>query len=958
MKKAWLLIFSIYLVVFLLPIQTKSISAQATSETENLLENSYEEVLSNWVKEGIKDDIILNEEIPVFNFAELDKITINSEGEEVLLINDDNDILEFEYEVSSEGLYAINLEYIALTETYRNIEIYVEINNEIQYYESSSIVIPSYYETINEIEVDRYNNDIMPTVKLKYMTNDFTLRDTRRLYDDVLLFKFKQGINKIKIQRLNGDFYLKKITIKNKDKYLSYEAYLNNYNKNIPNQLYEIEAEEPVYKNSLSIRYGVNNELLVTPYHITRQKLNIIDGANYQKGGDALYYEIDALEEGLYYITLKQKQQKEFNISYRRVTINGVVPFEEANLVAFKHENNWKNYTLGNDQEKYLFYLNKGKNIIGLEVNLAPVRQINNDINRVMKGLNDLALDIKKLSGNYYDKNREWDILASLPNVVNELKSYKEDLNRALINYMEVHKTTKTGEVVAALKQSINVLDEFIKSPNTLPNKITKIAVDNNSITAKLGLIIPLITDSPLTLDKLYVHGDVELPQERANFFVKAWVGIKRFFLTFFNQEYTPKKEDGALEVWVNRSRQYVNVMQQMVDSEFTDMKVNISLMPSEDKLILAASAGNQPDVALGVAGWRPYDFAIREAVVDLTKFSDFNDVKERFYEGALLQLIYEDGVFGLPETQNFNLLFYRKDILNKLNIIVPDTWDEVIAILPELQRYGMNFYAPLSQVGAFKGFVSTMPFIKQFGGKLYNDDALSTAIDSEEVIKAMTLMTDLYTIYSLPLEVGSFYNSFRYGDIPIGVGDFGMYVQLLFAAPEIAGLWDIAPLPGVLNEYGIVDRSYDGASTSGIIFKNSNYQEEAWEFLKWWTKMETQLEYSENLISSMGPEYMWNTSNREAFLNYSWDENDKKVILKQWEWINDTEKTPAAYMLERELSNVWNKAVYNGVNVRTAIEDAVIVINKEITRKMIEFEYIDSKGNKLKEYKLPKKEK
>ncbi|MCK9289717.1 MAG: ABC transporter substrate-binding protein, partial [Acholeplasmataceae bacterium] len=124
--------------------------------------------------------------------------------------------------------------------------------------------------------------------------------------------------------------------------------------------------------------------------------------------------------------------------------------------------------------------------------------------------------------------------------------------------------------------------------------------------------------------------------------------------------------------------------------------------------------------------------------------------------------------------------------------------------------------------------------------------------------------------------------------------------------------------------------------------------------FLKWWTEKDTQLQYSENLIASLGPEYMWNTANVEAFLDYSWNESDKEVILNQWRWINDTEKTPAAYMLERELSNVWNKVVYNGYNVRTAIEDAVVVINKEITRKMIEFGYIDKNGKKLKDYQLP----
>jgi len=220
-----------------------------------------------------------------------------------------------------------------------------------------------------------------------------------------------------------------------------------------------------------------------------------------------------------------------------------------------------------------------------------------------------------------------------------------------------------------------------------------------------------------------------------------------------------------------------------------------------------------------------------------------------------------------------------------------------------------------------------------------------------------MTLMTDLYTIYSLPLEVGSFYNSFRYGDIPIGIGDFGMYVRLLHAAPEIAGLWKIAKLPGVLRPDGVVDRSYDGASTSGVIFEKSNKKEDAWKFLDWWTRDDTQLNYANNLINSMGPEYMWNTSNVNAFKDMAWDELDKQVFLDQWQWVNDTEKTPASYMIERELSNAWNRVVFDGINVRTAIEDATVTINKEITRKMKEFGYLDKNGNHIKTYKIPTKD-
>jgi ABC-type glycerol-3-phosphate transport system substrate-binding protein len=966
MKKVWLIGYFILITgwIFLSSLNLNAQNLDNQVESPSLVDNtelSYFDIEPKWRNEGLRDDITLNASISPLGFFEPKIIFADAEKGDVLKVDEDMPKAEFNINVPEKGLYALNFEYKAITESVRNIEVSIMINDIFQYKESKSIIIPTFYDNPDELIQDRYGNDIMP-VSTRYETwNDFTLRDTQRLVEDVLLFKLEAGNNKISIIRQNGDFLLSKVIVKNKKVLPTYDEYIQEGLLKIESGLITLEAEQPVFRNSLSIRYGTDREKNVTPFALQKQKLNIVDGGNYQTGGQALYYDINVKTAGFYYITLKTKQLQNFQTSFRRITINGEVPFQEANLIPFKNSKKWVNSKLGSNGVEYVFKLKEGKNRIGIEVNVSPFAKIHQNLNEVMIGVNDISLDLKKLAGSTTDKNREWDILSYLPNVVDELQHYYDLLVESERLYQEINGSTKVNETISAIRQSYETLKKLIDKPNTLPKNIDKLSTDSNSVTAKMGLVIPLVLRSPLSIDKIYIHGeDDKLPRANANFLQSFWLGIRRFFLSFFNNEYKPTKNSEVLEVWVNRSRQYVNVMQEMADATFTretGIKVNISLMPDEGKLIMAVSAGSQPDVALGVSGWRPYDYALRNAVTDLKQFPTFKEVSKRFNKGAFLQLIYEEGVYALPETQNFNLLFYREDIMNKLNIQIPDTWDDVLSILPELQRYGLNFFAPLSTTGAFKGFVQTMPFIKQHQGKIHSDDALRTTIDSEEVIKAMTLMTDLYTIYSLPLEVGSFYNSFRYGDIPIGIGDFGMYVRLLHAAPEIAGLWKIAKLPGMMRSDGIVDRSYDGASTSGIIFEKSNKKEDAWKFLDWWTRDDTQLNYANNLINSMGPEYMWNTSNVNAFKEMAWDELDKQVFLDQWEWVNDTEKTPASYMIERELSNAWNRVVFDGINVRTAIEDATVIINKEITRKMKEFGYLDKNGNHIKSYVIPTKD-
>ena len=57
----------------------------------------------------------------------------------------------------------------------------------------------------------------------------------------------------------------------------------------------------------------------------------------------------------------------------------------------------------------------------------------------------------------------------------------------------------------------------------------------------------------------------------------------------------------------------------------------------------------------------------------------------------------------------------------------------------------------------------------------------------------------------------------------------------------------------------------------------------------------------------------------------------------------------PGDYVLERELSNAWNKVVFNGVHPRIAIDDAKLIIDMELERKLQEFGYVDVNGNMIK---------
>jgi ABC-type glycerol-3-phosphate transport system substrate-binding protein len=203
-----------------------------------------------------------------------------------------------------------------------------------------------------------------------------------------------------------------------------------------------------------------------------------------------------------------------------------------------------------------------------------------------------------------------------------------------------------------------------------------------------------------------------------------------------------------------------------------------------------------------------------------------------------------------------------------------------------------------------------------------------------------------------LETTISSFYNDFRLAKSPIGIGDFGMYIRLLNAAPDIQGLWAIAPMPGV-EQNGEVVRYAPGAQTANVVFQKSAKQTEAWRLLSWWSSTQTQIEFQNYLLSTLGREYMWNSANSAAFAASGFNEADMDIILEQWSWLKELPKVPGSYQVELEISNVWNAVVLNRANLRTRLNDGLITADREIRKKMAEFGYMDKQGNVLKEYRI-----
>lgn len=862
--------------------------------------------------------------------------------------------------VPTAGLYHLNVDYYVLPGVLNNLTVSVKVNDEIPYDDAKTVNVPLYWrDDSKEFVLDTYGDESLPTQVRVVGWRALPLYNNTYTTTLPLLFPLEAGVNTIEITNvMKGAMLLGDLTAVAPTASVTYEAYAQTHGMtNRPNRSIAINATEYVEKNSSYVRLYAYQSPSVTPFDVVDKKLNVINGAAWNRSGHEVTYSFDVEEAGLYEIAVHYSNDKDEYSVFRSIAIDGAIPFRELEAYEFVSTgaSRFAIHTLGGEETPYLFALSAGTHTITMRVVVTPLATSLRDIQLMVDHINAFALNILKITGANIDRQRKWEFTKYIPETVDYLDAYDKVIKYNVVQLAQYSKQSDLSATLSYLKTADSLLAKIRKEPDKIPLYLGSLYSGAGSMTSMLGDSLSALQSQQLYLDMTYIHNDGELGRANATFFQKLGANIRSFTSSFTEKKYVTVEDPEAINIWVNRSLVYVDLMQKMADQAFgdSDIKVKISIMPDANKLILANAAGTTPDIALGLPSYMPFDLAIRGALQDLTEFDDFWGVADQFAPGAFIPYILEDNVYAMPETLEFHALVYRTDTMNALGLSVPDTWDDVIQMLPTLQRYAMNFYYPTSGGGSLKWFYQTSPLIYQNGASIYSPDGLSTTISSEDAYQGLKLLADLYTTYSLPSYVASFYNSFRYNTLPIGIIDFGTYLTLKNAAPELTGGWELALYPGIENDEGEVQRWFIANGTAAIMFKAANEQKKAqsWEFMKWWLSTATQTEFAFLLQSTYGPEFVWLSGNLEAVENSPIEPKDLAVILEQVRWLADVPRTPGQYMLERGLSDIWNQVTFDGTPIRVAIDNQVLKINREIRKKMVEFGYLDAEGNILVPY-------
>lgn len=887
------------------------------------------------------------------------------------ILTEENGLIEYDIEVEESAYYFISLLYYPVEGKSSDIQRSFFIDGELAYNEMALIEfervwtteIQDTYIDDNEIMVkswvkDNQGNDIKPrSIELPQWISSYCY-DNNGYITSPLAVYLSKGSHTISMLSLREPMLIHEIKLSNIEKTKDYDLVKKTWDeagaKETSGQHIRIEAENAI-KTSSQMLYPKQDQSSPAVYPSSPKELlnNTIGDNSWRNAGQWIEWSFDVAESGYYNISLHAKQSylRGINVS-RKITIDGDVPFEEMSDFQFKYNSRWKNIVLSDKEETpYYFYLEKGSHTIRMEVVLGEFSDMVSQVEDAVKKLNSIYRKVIRITGVAPDVYRDYQIEATLPGLEAELIDVRNQLDDVIIGLRDLAGGNSDKEAVLRtmrdqLTRLIKDQEDFIK---VLGSYKTNVRACGNWITQ--------VIQQPLALDRINIYSpNIEVEYENTSFWSRLVYEIKRLYYSFvidynmIGNVADDNSEDIVLTLWIGTGRDQANVIKTLIDETFikeTNINVNVQLVDMST-LLRATLAGEGPDVAIQVgpthmatgqvaagmisaANDTPVNYGIRNAVLDLTQFKDYPEVAGRFSESAIVPFTYKDAVYALPDTQTFLMMFYRMDILTEIGLELPRTWDEVKVAMTVLAKNQMEF-------GMLPGEQTFAMMLYQNGGSYYNDKGTASELDSEIAINTFKEYCELYTDYRLDKET-SVDERFRTGECPIIIADYTFYNNLQVSAPDIKGLWDFTVVPGVIEEDETINHTTGSIGLADLIMADTEYPEESWEFLKWWTSAPTQTMFGREMESLMGTSARVATANLEALESLPWSIDDYEALMTQFEQVKGIPQVPGGYYSWRNLNNAFYTVTTDTdtASPREELMDKVIYINTEIAHKMDE---------------------
>lgn len=863
----------------------------------------------------------------------------------------DGSYVTWKVNVEQAGMYNIQLDYLTTAARGVDIERELYINGELPFSGARSLCFTRLWKDGAAVRQDNQGNDIRPTQVETFDWQRVRCKDDMGYAAEPYKFYFEAGENTLSLKAVNEPMIIGSITLTPVQVFATYAEYTAaqpqaSMSDAAKSWQVTVQGESSTLRSSPSLYARYDRSSPATePYSVKNTVLNYIGGDPWNNAGQWIEWQVDVPEDGYYNLSIKGRQAYQRGaISSRMVYIDGEILFDAMSNVAFDYNTSWEMRTLSDEKgTPYRFYLTKGAHTIRMEATLGDMGTVLQQMEDSIYRLNLIYRKILVLTGPNPDRFRDYSLEKVYPEVIEAMSLESKRLYKLVDDTVAI--TGQKSDRVAVAQTLAVQLENFVAHTERITQSFSNF---KDNITS-LGTAMLNMAETKLDVDLLVISGEnAALPKVRDGFLEKTAHEIRSAVASYFvdynalgdTYEENGENADKLIEVWITTGRDQSTVLKTMIDDTFTPatgVRVNVKLVVA-DTLLTAVVAGNGPDVVLSVGSWFPVNYAMRNAVEDLTQFADFDQVVKPFYESALTSLRYNGGVYALPETQDFSVLFYRQDVLEELGLKAPETWDDLIALLPTIQGNNLSVGVPYPDITTVDMSILNS-LIYQNGGAIYDDQAMRTMIDSENGVTAFKLYTSLYNDYGLPT-VYDFVSRFRSGEMPIALATYSQFNTLSVSAPEIRNLWDFAAFPGTLKADGTVDHSVhsSGLCCMMIATDNENVKNNGWEFLKWWVSTETQVRFGREIESVLGSSARYTTANTEALKQLAWSADQLKVLEDQMEKTVGFREIAGGYSTTRHMTNAIRRVINNKEDARETLLTYARTINEEIKVKRKEF--------------------
>lgn len=838
---------------------------------------------------------------------------------------------EFAVTVHEAGLYAIKLNYVACEGQNIDIEYALQIDGKTLFEELSDLSLGKLYVDIGEPTVDIAGNEIRCDQQEYIASQSVLISDPVGYVDGAFAFCFEQGVHSLGFTSLRGDALIESVQLVKPDDVASEEEYssLISGEELSGDEIVIIDAEKPALKSSSMLYASCDKTSYnVDPYPAGKEKLNVLGGSNFSQVGQWVEYKFNITQSGYYNIAVKYKQNIAIGTAtYRNIYIDGKIPSVSYQNIVFSYSNSWKNRIIDDEDGNAVpVFLQAGEHTLRICVTLGEYNEVLSEIEDSVAAFNEAYLESIMYLTSSPDNNRDYAVEKNLPGVLEVFKSEMKHLEKISESIENVG--GGTNDSIAIIERMVYQLNNILEDPETYPKRLD--AVKSN-ITA-LASLVSTLGEQPLTMDYISVYmADAELKKAEAGFLKNLYNEAINFFASFTNDYNVSLREtnyDRDIIVWIPTGRDQYKVLNNLINNDFVDDKnINVGLkLVSSGSFLPATVAGMGPDVIINVANGDPVNYAVRGAVYDLSQFDDCEEILGRFSDAASVPLGLGNAVYALPETEAFYMMFYRTDILERLKLEVPQTWEDFLVVVTEMQKNNLIAGMPASME-------AYAMFLLQNGGSFYAEDTYECDMNSTVGIKTFTYFTDMFTNYSFPLSYDAL-TRFRMGEMPIVIAEYTFFNTLQVGAPEIGNLWEFTHVPGTADEDGTIDTSVTVSGTACMMLESSKDPEAAWEFMKWWTSAETQTSYGRDMEMILGPSARVATANLEAAGALSWSRSNAQAIEQARESVKAIENVPGSYFLSRHFTNAFRKVVLSGGDAKESLRYYSKIINNEIHTK------------------------